>query len=106
MIIFNERKRLLQWTPLNGITLGQTIINPFNRMIPITEHMSYNRMLLRGMRDLINQSHFDPIIRMIPLTVIPLSGAHCTTLSFDKQICFKIDYFRMPHFAAFILFLT
>jgi hypothetical protein len=32
---------------------------------------------LNGIRDLINLSHFDPIIRMIPLTVIPLSGAHC-----------------------------
>ena len=40
--------------------------------------MSYNRMLLKGIRDLINLSHFDPIIRMIPLTVIPLSGAHCS----------------------------
>ncbi len=60
---------LVQWTPLNGITLGRTISDPFNPMIPITEHMSYKRMLLRGIRDLINLSHFDPIIRMIPLTV-------------------------------------
>ena len=30
---------LVQWTPLNGITLGQTISDPFNRMIPITEHV-------------------------------------------------------------------
>jgi hypothetical protein len=29
----------VQWTPLNGITLGQTISDPFNRMIPITEHV-------------------------------------------------------------------
>jgi hypothetical protein len=35
-------------------------------------------MLLRDIRDLINLGHFDPIIRAIPLTVIPLSGAHCT----------------------------
>ena len=66
----NRRRKalyLIQWTPLNGITLGQSII----------EHMSYKRMLLRGIRDLINLGHFDPIIQMIPLTVIPLSGAHC-----------------------------
>ncbi len=63
----------IQWTPLNGITLGQTITDPFNRMIPITKHMSYKRMLLRGIWDLVNLSHFDPIIRMIPLTMIPLS---------------------------------
>ncbi len=30
---------LVQWTPLNGITLGQTISDPFNRMIPVTEHV-------------------------------------------------------------------
>jgi hypothetical protein len=69
----------IQWTPLNGITLGQTIIDPFNQMIPITKHMFLKRMLLRGIRDLINLSHFDPIIRMIPLIVIPLSGALCKT---------------------------
>jgi hypothetical protein len=74
--------------PLNGITLGQAISDPFNRMIPITEHMSYKRMLLRGTRDLINLSHFDSIIRMIPLTVIPLSGAHCIwNLSQVEFIC-------------------
>ena len=49
----------------------------FNWMLPITEHMSFKRMLLRGIRDLINLSHFDPIIQMIPLIVIPLSVAHC-----------------------------
>jgi hypothetical protein len=68
---------MVQWTPLNGITLGQAITDPFNQMIPITKHMSYKRMLLRGIQDLINLSDFDPIIRMIPLTVILLSGAHC-----------------------------
>ena len=70
----------IQWTPLNWITLGQTMSDPFNRMIPITEHMSYKRMLLRGIRDLNNVSHFDPIIQMIPLIVIPLSGTHCITV--------------------------
>jgi hypothetical protein len=68
---------MVQWSPLNGITLGQAITDPFNQMIPITKHMSYKRMLLRGIQDLINLSDFDPIIRMIPLTVILLSGAHC-----------------------------
>jgi hypothetical protein len=72
--IFKDSFCVIQWTPLNGITLGQTISDPFNRMIPITEHMSNKRMLLKGIRDLINLSHFDPIIRMIPL-----SGAHCST---------------------------
>jgi hypothetical protein len=40
----------VQWMPLNWITLGQTITDPFNRMIPVTEHMSYKRMLLRDIR--------------------------------------------------------
>jgi hypothetical protein len=68
----------IQWTPLIGITLGQTISDTFNQMIPITEHMNFKRMLLGGIWDLINLSHFYPIIQMIPLTVIPLS-AHCTS---------------------------
>ena len=34
-------------------------------------------MLLRDIRDFINLGHFDPIIQMIPLTMIPLSSAHC-----------------------------
>ncbi len=38
---------VLQWTPLNGITLGQTISDPFNRKIPITEHMSYKKAIGR-----------------------------------------------------------
>jgi hypothetical protein len=42
--------------------------------------MSYKRVLLIGNRDLINLSHFDPIIRMVPLTMIPLSRAHCIKL--------------------------
>jgi hypothetical protein len=57
-------------------------------MIPITEHISYKRMLMRGIWDLINLSHFDPIIRMIPLTVIPLSGAHCSFKPF--KLFFKL----------------
>ena len=43
--VFTATLEIIQWTPLNGITLGQTITDPFNRMIPITEHMSYKRML-------------------------------------------------------------
>jgi hypothetical protein len=80
----------IQCTPLNRITLGETITDPFNRMIPITEHMSYKRRLLKGCRDLINLSHFDPIIRMITLTVIPLSGAHCSTFLVTCLYCWLI----------------
>ncbi len=57
--------------------MGQTISDHFNQKIPITDKMSYKRMLLRGIWDLINLSHIDPIIQMIPLTMIPLSSAHC-----------------------------
>jgi hypothetical protein len=56
-------------------------------MIPITEHMSYKRMLLRGTRDLINLSHFDPIIRMIPL-----SGAHCILMNDYDMLIFAKFY--------------
>jgi hypothetical protein len=33
----------IQWTPLNGITLGQTVTDPINRMITISEHISYTK---------------------------------------------------------------
>jgi hypothetical protein len=32
---------LIQWTQINGITLGQTITDPINRMITITKYISY-----------------------------------------------------------------
>jgi hypothetical protein len=32
---------LIQWMPINGITLGQTITDPVNRMITITKYISY-----------------------------------------------------------------
>ncbi len=70
---------ILQWMTLNGITLGQTITDPFNRILLITKYMSYKRMLFRGIQDMINLGHFDPITQMIPLTVIPLSSAHCSS---------------------------
>jgi hypothetical protein len=41
-------------------------------------------MLLRGISDLINLGHFDPITQMIPLTVIPLSSAHCISQESEK----------------------
>jgi hypothetical protein len=31
----------INWTPLNGITLGLTITDPINRMITITKYISY-----------------------------------------------------------------
>ena len=70
----------IQWTPLNGITLWQTITDPNNKMITITEYISHTKsMPLRDIWNLINLGHFDPINWMIPLTVIPLSSTHCST---------------------------
>ncbi len=33
----------LQWMPINGITLGQTVTDPINRMITITENTSFTK---------------------------------------------------------------
>jgi hypothetical protein len=33
----------IEWTPLNEITLGQTITDPNNRMITINEYISYTK---------------------------------------------------------------
>jgi hypothetical protein len=36
-MLANLNERLaIHWAPLNGITLGQTITDPINRMIPIS----------------------------------------------------------------------
>ncbi len=58
------------------ITLGQAITDPINRMITITYILLTHSMLLRDNWDLINLGQFDPINQIIPLTMIPLSGAH------------------------------
>ena len=35
--------KLVQWTPLNRITLGLTLTDPINGMITIIEYMSYTK---------------------------------------------------------------
>ncbi len=62
--------------PLNGITLGQTLTDPINRMITISKlastYVGYERLNW----DLVSMDKFDSINRLIPLTVVTLSGAH------------------------------
>ncbi len=53
----------------NGITLGQTITDPNNQIYLYTKYAIERHL-----------GQFDPINQMIPLTVIPLSCAHCSKL--------------------------
>ncbi len=36
--VATQKVILIQWTPLNGITLGQTITDPIKQMITLTEY--------------------------------------------------------------------
>ena len=68
---------MLQLTPLNGITLGQAKTAHFNQMITLTKYVSFTKYAIKRHLDLFNFSQFEPINQIIPLTVIPLSSAHC-----------------------------
>jgi hypothetical protein len=53
---------LIQWMPLNGIALGQTIIDPINRMITISEYVSFTKYTIGRHLGLVNQDKFDPTV--------------------------------------------
>jgi hypothetical protein len=67
---------ILQWTPHNGITLGQALTEPFNQMITITKYISYAKYATERHFEL---DESDPINHTIPLTLISLSRSHCST---------------------------
>ncbi len=53
-----QHSSLLQWAPLNGITLGPRQTDPINRMIPLTDtHFSIN-----------SKQAMEIFKKMIPLT--------------------------------------
>ncbi len=47
-------------------------------------------MLLIDILDLFNLGQFDPTNQMIPLTVIPLSGTHCSNLRVVSWLKFSL----------------
>jgi hypothetical protein len=49
-------------------------------------------MLWSDIWDMFSLGHFDPIKQMIPLTVIPLSGAHFTYKSNYEITVFNVQY--------------
>jgi hypothetical protein len=80
-----ERKdgldQLTQWTLLNGITLGQPIIDPINQMIKILKYISYTNYSIEiDVWDLFNLGQFGCIDKMILSSLIPFSGTHCIRL--------------------------
>ncbi len=71
-------KVCIQWTPLNRITLGQTITDPINRMIKISQWASTYFRYERVIWDL------SVCIHLIPLSVIPLSVFKSLTCKVTK----------------------
>jgi hypothetical protein len=69
---------LVQWKPLNVITLGQRESDNINQMITISSCLLIQSDRLLGIWALLNLGQFDHINRMITLSVITLSGLHCT----------------------------
>jgi hypothetical protein len=71
---FEQVKAIIQWTLLNGITLGTTITDPIN-------HKWYDNqsMQSRDVWDLINLGEFDTINRKTLSNMITLSSAHFIT---------------------------
>ena len=70
-VCYTFQNYVLQWTPLNGITLGRTINDPIKRMISITEYVSFSKYAIERHLGLVNWDKFDPNNRLIPLSVIP-----------------------------------
>jgi hypothetical protein len=82
-------KKYIHWRPLIVITLGQTLTDSIHRMITITKQISIQSMLLRDIWGLFDLGQFDPINQMILLTMIPLSGIHCSIASIHMSLLFN-----------------
>jgi hypothetical protein len=65
---------MLQWKPLNVITLGESESDNISQMIIISDLLLKQSTKLTVLLDLINHGTFDPINQMKTLLVIPLSG--------------------------------
>jgi hypothetical protein len=73
----NNWKMLIQCKPLNMITLGQRLTDNIIRMITISGCTFY----INSELELVNLIKFDHNNWMITLSVITLSGFHCTQIS-------------------------
>jgi hypothetical protein len=61
-------------------SLSHTITNPINQMITITDYISYTKYDIETFGACLIWIMFDPIVWMIPLTMIPLSGTNCSMI--------------------------
>jgi hypothetical protein len=67
------------WKPFNGITLGQTETNWFQYPTDTKKRMSFNvHYVWKSNLGLAFLDKFDSVNRLIPLTLITLSGTHWT----------------------------
>ncbi len=69
----------IQRKPLNVITLGQRESDNINRMITISNCLLKQKAFLLFIWDLLNLGQFDHINQKITISVITLSGLHCTS---------------------------
>jgi hypothetical protein len=80
----------LQRKQLYGIALWDRF-GPDNQMMTINEYISYKKYAIERLLGLVLCGSVWILNRMIPLTVIPLSGGHCTTLF---TVMKTIDWFK------------
>ncbi len=62
--------QLVQWTPLNGITMGQAITDSISRMITITVHTLYTEYAIEKLLGLDNDPFYRDPIKRRPLYFI------------------------------------
>jgi hypothetical protein len=72
------RKNLLQWMTLYVITLGRSQTDNFNQTRTISGFLLIQSTKVAVIWDLVNLGQFDNITQLITLSVITLSGAHCS----------------------------
>ncbi len=75
-LLTKKNTYVIQWAPLNGITLGQRETDSNNGLF-LTSHSTKHTLGRKWKSGIFQVDKFDPINRLIPLSVIPLSGAYC-----------------------------
>ena len=93
LAVKTKKNGIIQWKPLNVITLGQIQTGSNNRPIMKSKWASTWIKFERVIWDLVNLDKFDSITRMIALSVIPLSPTHykCLVCSRNTQQKFEVE---------------
>jgi len=77
--------------------LGQTQTDSINRIILISKWTRHIHQVKKRNLVLVNLVQFDSINQLIPLTVIPLSDAHCMYLFSKDKIHFFLNVTKLSY---------